>query len=442
MSCFYVHAGRVRRLLRRAASILPSTARRAVLFAFAPLYMAACADDGPGVRATAPGQGGPPSAAYGLWRPTAYDTCSPAVHDAYSVVGPDGKLYPTWHPPVDPVTGCTFGHEHGRDPRGSDLYASIGPVPFGVANVALDVWSPDAPRHEDHVGHKIEWENDVELTLATPGGLRTVRCDVLTKLHQGTHSRDAFTNNLHELAYHVRCDGGVELHSTTLVAIGVPGEFIRACDGVAVSAGAPTPANSPVGAGARYIPDARCAERMLVADGTLSDEDAALRELWVAYQELVTPEGGTLAYFEPSFAVFGPSRFFAPDAANQLGRTVDLCYEALPDGRRARGGGCAAATSAAATAAARLAYDDPRSPFVGVRRAVSLGRTSLTNDGDQARWYTDPFGGNASHTPFPGSVRQFISPVVARLVGAGSNYRTPLFGAARDYGGQGVHAPN
>jgi hypothetical protein len=39
-------------------------------------------------------------------------------------------------------------------------------------------------------------------------------------------------------------------------------------------------------------------------------------------------------------------------------------------------------------------------------------------------------------------VRQYISSVVARLVGAGSNYRTPLFGAARDYGGQGVHAPN
>jgi len=31
------------------------------------------------------------------------------------------------------------------------------------------------------------------------GSVLEVRCDVLTKLHQGTHSKDAFTNNLHEL---------------------------------------------------------------------------------------------------------------------------------------------------------------------------------------------------------------------------------------------------
>ena len=41
-----------------------------------------------------------------------------------------------------------------------------------------------------------------------------IRCDVLTKLHQGTHSKDAFTNNLHELAYHIRCTDGTELHIT------------------------------------------------------------------------------------------------------------------------------------------------------------------------------------------------------------------------------------
>ena len=437
MSRYFVHAGRVRRLSRRAASILPGAVPHTALLASAALALAACADDGPAARGAAPGPGGPPSAAYSLWRPTAYDSCSPAVHDAYSVVGPDGKLYPTWHPPVDPATGCTFGHEHGRDPRGSDLYASIGPVPFGVANEALDAWSPGTPRHEDHVGHKIEWENDLELATIWPAGRRTGRCDVLTKLHQGTHSRDAFTNNLHELAYHVRCDDGFELHATTLVAIGVPGEFIRACDGVAVPAGAASPANSPTGPGGRYIPDARCAARMLVAEGKLSDEDAALRELWIAFQRLSTPEGKSLAYYDPAFAVFGPSRFFAPDAANQLGRTVDICYETLADGRRARGGGCAAVTPAA-----RLAYDDPRSPFIGVRRAMSLGATVLSNDDGPTAWYTDPFGGNATRTPFPGSVRQYVSPVAARVVGTGDNYRTPLVGGARDYGGHGVHAPN
>ena len=75
-----------------------------------------------------------PSAAFGLWTPGPGDTCTKDIHDQYSVVGPDGKLYPTWHPPVDPATGCTFGHEHGRDPRGSNLYHQVGAIPFGYAN--------------------------------------------------------------------------------------------------------------------------------------------------------------------------------------------------------------------------------------------------------------------------------------------------------------------
>ena len=56
--------------------------------------------------------------AYGIWVPGSGDSCPVEVHNRYSTVGPDRKLYPTWHPPVDPTTGCSFGHEHGRDPRG------------------------------------------------------------------------------------------------------------------------------------------------------------------------------------------------------------------------------------------------------------------------------------------------------------------------------------
>src|SRR5688572_18041237 len=69
--------------------------------------------------------------AFGIWTPAGTDTCSKAIHDSYSTVGPDQLRYPTWHPPVDPVTGCTFGHEHGRDPSGSDLYDLVGDIPFG-----------------------------------------------------------------------------------------------------------------------------------------------------------------------------------------------------------------------------------------------------------------------------------------------------------------------
>lgn len=43
--------------------------------------------------------------AFSLWTPGPQDSCSRAIHDSYSAVGPDGLRYPTWHPPVDPGTG-------------------------------------------------------------------------------------------------------------------------------------------------------------------------------------------------------------------------------------------------------------------------------------------------------------------------------------------------
>jgi hypothetical protein len=72
----------------------------------------------------------PNSAAMAKWTPdTEFDTCTKDFHDTYYVIGPDSKKYPTWHPPTatDPTTGklCSFGHEHGRDPRGSALWDSL-----------------------------------------------------------------------------------------------------------------------------------------------------------------------------------------------------------------------------------------------------------------------------------------------------------------------------
>src|SRR5256714_15173305 len=115
---------------------------------------------------------------------------------------------------------------------------------------------------------------------AAAGSLFEIRCDVLAKLHQGTHSKDAFTNNLHELAYHIRCSDGTQLHITLLTAIGDPGQFERSCDGVTVAVGPATPANSPPGGGRRIIPDRTCIDRfVLVPPGQRSDF-GALHESW------------------------------------------------------------------------------------------------------------------------------------------------------------------
>lgn len=171
--------------------------------------------------------------------------------------------------------GCTFGHEHGRDPHDSKLYGDADGLPFGYANEQLSISDPANPRNEDHVGHKVEWQNDVELQFGGAGSaIFTGKCDVLTKLHQGTHSKDAFTNNLHELIYHIKCSDGTEMHVTLMSAIGKPGEFVRSCDhSVHVTAGTPTPINSPTATGnqASGGPCARSTDNGQIAGLTYDD---------------------------------------------------------------------------------------------------------------------------------------------------------------------------
>jgi predicted small secreted protein len=98
----------IRRTLRRTVSVLllPPTA-----------LLAACGENG--YTGIGPVQETGQAVQFGIWTPGTGDTCTREIHDRYSVVAPDGKRYNTWHPPVDPGTGCTFGHEHGRDPRSS-----------------------------------------------------------------------------------------------------------------------------------------------------------------------------------------------------------------------------------------------------------------------------------------------------------------------------------
>src|SRR5688572_18531078 len=380
----------------------------------------------------------PPSRAFGIWSPGVNETCTKEQHDAYSVVGPDGKKYPTWHPPTDPGSGCYFGHEHGRDPRGSRLYGSVGPIPFAYANEQLMTWDPTNPRHEDHVGHKVEWENDIAMRvnsdIASP--LFDVRCDVLVKMHQGTHSKDAFTNNVHELVYHIVCNDGTAIHATMLTAIGKPGEFVRSCDGTHVTVGAPTPLNSPHGGGQRLIPDRECViEHMLVGGTRNSNFSAALHESWQTSNQLKRENGHTIASFDPYFQVPAPSRFYDAAAPALVGRPIDMCYATESNGDRARGGACAETTANGTIPG--ITWDDPRSPFNGVRRHVDINGNRISNADGPSVWYTDPYGRHGRPDPFPGSVRQVIARINTALDPHG-----PTIGHERHYGGLGVRAPN
>ena len=79
-----------------------------------------------------------------------------------------------------------------------------------------------------------------------------------------------------------------------------------------------------------------------------------------------------------------------------------------------------------------VTWDDPRSQLNGLTREVYFNQTVINNAAGPKVWYTDPFGGHASPSPFPGSVKQFLAKV--------DNTRPfPLesqaFGADRNYGG-------
>lgn len=364
--------------------------------------------------------------AFGIWSPGPNDTCTSAIHDQYSTVGPDGLQYPTWHPPVDPSSGCTFGHEHGRDPSGSDLYSIVSDIPFGYANQHLVAGGFGAPRNEDHVGHKVEWENDIAMNV---GAALSVECDLLVKMHQGTHSPDAFTSNMHEVAYHIRCTDGSGFSATVLTPIGDAGELVVGCDRDRhIAAGSATPPISPDGGGRRAIPEAACIQERILnpSDGRVRF-DSALRESWEINVSLRTAGGQTLASFNPYFQVMDPSRFFDAAQTAQLGRPIDLCSAPGVQGEdRCEG------------VSADVTWDDTRSPFKGVRRFVDVNNNRVRNLEGPNVWYTNSMGREGSTEPFPGSIRQWV----AIRDNSGIDLHGGNIGRNRSYDGPGVHAPN
>ncbi|QYG90963.1 hypothetical protein HC251_11910 [Iamia sp. SCSIO 61187] len=397
------------------------------------------------------------------WTPTARDTCSADLHRSFSVVGPDGKLYPTWHPPavVDPATGqeCTFGHEHGDDPSSSDIYTWVTDfldadpargrgIPFGYVSEALDTWSATTgavTRHEDNVGHKVVVADDVRMVTASPRGYvrddagQIVTCDVLMKVHQGSHSGDALVNNAHELLYAARCTDGTEVISSTMTRFGDANEFNRSCDGQLVTtAGSDLPDGD---GGLRLIPDQHCIDRDVLVPPDRTSSIWALYEVWQSANTLTTADGAPLASFDPWFGVRNPARAHAGGVNNLICSLVDVTdMTDAADGGTARGYPFDEVARHEASTGAQLDRTDPASPFDGAQRDFYLHTTEVTNAGGPTTWFTDPYGGDAVTAATPGRVRQHVSST--------SNDHWPdlerrSFDLQRDHGhANGVHAPN
>ena len=392
------------------------------------------------------------------WTPTAHDTCSKELHAEYTALGPDGKIYPTWHPAqvIDPATGtlCTFGHEHGADPAGSDIYAWVVEhltpedadggktgIPFGYASEALMTYGAShegmAMRHEDNAGHKIFIANDVQLIdedrnwVTIPGTQETVTCDFLIKQHQGSWSPDATSNNAHEAIYASRCSDGTEIISTTLSKFGNSNEFHKTCDtlGPVATVGSKLPMGY---GGLRQIPDAECVAKNATGNAASL---WGMYELWKGENKIMAADGKTeLAHFDPWFGLRNPSRYY--DAANStattngISRPVDLAWDANP------------ATTFpwnTVAASAPLNWQDPASPFDGAQRDFYLTQNKVAA-GTPTTVYTDPYGAGGTETEFPGSIRQHL---VSGSATTTATLSTQKFDTDADYGhNNGVHAPN
>lgn len=435
------------------------------------------------------------SMAFGKWMPGRFDTCTKEQHDSFFVIGPDGKKYPTWHPPLGPG-GCKFGHEHGRDPAGYQYWSEIrehfafdadhngtinttelasAGLPFGYVNEQIDAYfaarsTGTFMRHEDHVGHKVEFGNGEADAGTDPfdssatGGMVVpvkssiqgrkwdpsgVRCYHFHKVHQGVSTPDALTNNIHEIIMHQKCTSTRNDFPTStsllsgMMAFGAPGEFNRFCgngDRTQIVRLGTTTANQHFpgssNEGSRAIITRDCVEQtVLVPPGQFSSFPY---EIWSGDLKITTANGRRIASNNGGWEVLDAIRYYNPGSVNKISYTATWCYETLGD-RRARGGTCDDMTDFGRIT--DITFDDPRSEYRGVHRGQYVEAHRLHNNGGSQYWYSDPFGENAQNTPFPGSIRQLISPVEADLIGkAATDPR--IIQHRHDSGSRSVHAPN
>ncbi|MCQ9386603.1 hypothetical protein [Brevibacterium moorei] len=376
----------------------------------------------------------------------AYGTCSAEAHEKYQVTGADGEKYDGWHPTTvtDPQTGkkCTFGHDHGDDPKTSAIYdwtmKKLGgetdgiPMAYAGMQSMKDGANVVPHRHEDHYGYTFYVANDVAQVrsdrkgYAKSGDSKT-SCDYLIGLHQGSHSNDALHNNAHEILYAAKCNDGVEMVVDSLSLFGQPNEYEESCTGRTVkTSGSELPESAH---GKRSIPTVACAKKtqqVYDADArqAKTSDSWGLYERWEADQTYTMPNGNTVS-IDPWFGVRNPSRIAD---GNEKVATASLF-------------GADTVGWPWSTMTKPLEQTDAASPFNGARRDLYLQNSRLDNRGGQTVWYTDAYGKNPSSKPFKGSVKQYAS---ATSNADGPELERRVFGFSTNYGpaGSGVSAPN
>jgi hypothetical protein len=319
--------------------------------------------------------------------PVAGQPCPAWVHDRYVAQGPDGAWYPTWHPPVDPQYGCSFGHEHGDDPTGATALRGRS-VLFGYASIKAGMSEP-------HVGFKVfVWNN-----IQHPNAPAHSGASVVMVLHQGTAGAGRFTTVFHDLEFHyVNPNDGREVHIHMLAPFGA----------LLVGCGANDPAmdlrlQQASVPGARQVSSTRC-----FATPNIPYED------WItALYVGADASGNWRAYLDPHFAVFNPNTYC--EVVN------GACVLAYSDVRAGTG------ADPAGTA----------SWFKGDKREAYLNQVWLDNAGNSTSVWTDPYGRLTTPTA-PGAIEQYIAAIDSRPL-----TNSAAWGAEHNHDPDGsVHAPN
>jgi len=324
--------------------------------------------------------------------PVAGQPCPAWVHDAYVAQGPDGKMYPTWHPSTDRTYGCHFGHEHGDDPTGSPALRGRNVV-FGYASLK-------AGMNEPHTGFKVAVWNQEKNTHNTPNS--HMNSWAVWVVHQGTGGAARFTQPFHDLQLHYyNPRDGREIHAYVLGNFAdtiVRGDQCGSSDKVIT--------DNP-GSGSRQLVGPDCFE-----DGFMSGKQY---EDWIAAVYLgVDNSGNYKAYFDPHFAIFNPNTYCDLQADNTC--KVGYSDTALGSGQ------------------------DPTSTtawFKGDKRETYMNQLWFDNRGGSTSVWTDPYGRLVA----PGSsnaIEQYVASIFWETQDPSN-----AFGGNRNHDPDGsVHAPN
>jgi hypothetical protein len=318
--------------------------------------------------------------------PVAGQQCPSWVHDQYVATGPDGKPYPTWHPPTDPTYKCWFGHEHGDNPSGSPALRGR-PVLFGYVGTL-------AASDEPHAGFKVfRWDN-----IQHPNAPNHDGAFLLMVVHQGTSGAARFTTVHHSVVFdYYNPNDGREVHIQMMAPFG---KLLVGCG-----------ANDPtmvLSVQQQNVPGAR----QVSADKCFNLPTTPYED-WVTAMYVGTDaNGGWKAYIDPHFAVFNPNTYcIVSNGACTLGYS---------DVR--------AATGADPLSAA--------SWFKGAHREAYLNQVWLDNVGGSSTIWTDPYGKLAAANA-PGALAQFIGTMSTRPTGNSAS-----FAGDRVYDDGTVRAPN